>query len=416
MADHRDTLWEQSFEVYYDAYFEEILSQMLVHRWSIVDVVVKILVMLTASGCAVAGWALWHEAEFRTIWAILSGSAAVLAIVHAALSVPNLLKEHVRSNKEFFLLRNELEIFRNGLNLNPDFDLESATNELVALKRKYGDSVAAILEHRDKCEQELAALRFHDERLADLQEQQEKILTECLAQAKKLSGKRKRTARELAAKVKKEIDALGMQNGKFEVRLSRRSDEELVSTGLDDVEFMFSANPGEPAKPLKEVASGGEISRVMLALKTVLADADDIPTLVFDEIDAGVGGAMARTVGAKLSEVARSHQVICITHLPHSRQCRPPYQSHQTSGSRTNGHPGRLAWQGGTGQGDRHVARRQKTERDKPSARPGTARAMIMRNTGGCSRTGRTFAHVARRPDSVPILRWMSWHRRSISL
>ena len=194
--------------------------------------------------------------------------------------------------------------------------IESRLRLINGLKRKYGDSVAAILEHRDKCEQELAALRFHDERLADLQEQQEKILTECLAQAKKLSGKRKRTARELAAKVKKEIDALGMQNGKFEVRLSRRSDEELVSTGLDDVEFMFSANPGEPAKPLKEVASGGEISRVMLALKTVLADADDIPTLVFDEIDAGVGGAMARTVGAKLSEVARSHQVICITHLP----------------------------------------------------------------------------------------------------
>lgn len=144
MADHRDTLWEQSFEVYYDAYFEEILSQVLVHRWSIVDMAVKVLVMLTASGSAVAGWALWHEVEYRTIWAILSGSAAVLAIVHAALSVPSLLQEHVRSNKEFFLLRNEIEIFRNGLNLNPDFDLESATNKLEALKRKYGELSALI--------------------------------------------------------------------------------------------------------------------------------------------------------------------------------------------------------------------------------------------------------------------------------
>jgi DNA repair protein RecN (Recombination protein N) len=149
-----------------------------------------------------------------------------------------------------------------------------------------------------------------------LQERERNKLAECLAQASKLSGKRKRVARKLASNIKKEIGELGMEKGKFEVRLTRRPDEELASSGLDNVEFMFSANPGEPLKPLKDVASGGEISRVMLALKAVLAEADDIPTLVFDEIDAGVGGAMAGTVGAKLAEVARSHQVICITHLP----------------------------------------------------------------------------------------------------
>jgi DNA repair protein RecN (Recombination protein N) len=203
-----------------------------------------------------------------------------------------------------------------------DFDpgemdaIEDRLRLVNALKRKYGDSIAVILEHRDKCERELEALRRHDERLAELQEQEKKSLAECVALAKKVSGKRKRAARELASKVKREIEALGMEKGKFEARLSRRADEELVATGLDNLEFMFSANPGEPVKPLKDVASGGEISRVMLALKTVLADADDIPTLVFDEIDAGVGGATAKTVGAKLSEVARSHQVVCITHLP----------------------------------------------------------------------------------------------------
>ena len=194
--------------------------------------------------------------------------------------------------------------------------IETRLRLINSLKRKYGDSIAAILEYGEKCKRELAALESHDERLADLQQQRDKILSESLAQARKISDKRKRAARELATKVKRELDALGMPKATFEVRVDRRPDEELTATGLDDVEFMFSANPGEPPKPLKDVASGGEISRVMLALKTVLAEADDIPTLVFDEIDAGVGGAMARTLGAKLAEVARSHQVICITHLP----------------------------------------------------------------------------------------------------
>jgi len=212
----------------------------------------------------------------------------------------------------------KLRDYSSTLEFDPG-ELDSIENRLRlinGLKRKYGDSIAAILEHKEKCVRELDTLRCHDERLAELQEQEKKVLAECLALAKKVSGKRKRAARELAAKVNKEIEALGMQKGKFEVDLSRRADEDLAATGLDDVEFMFSANPGEPVKPLKDVASGGEISRVMLALKTVLADADDIPTLVFDEIDAGVGGATAKTVGAKLNEVARSHQVVCITHLP----------------------------------------------------------------------------------------------------
>ena len=194
--------------------------------------------------------------------------------------------------------------------------IETRLRLINGLKRKYGDSIAAVLEHREKCERELETLRSHDERLADAQQQHEHVLAECLAKAKTLSEKRKLAARRLTTKVKKELEVLGMKKAKFEARVSRRSDEKLAATGLDDVEFMLSANPGEPAKPLKHVASGGEISRVMLALKTVLAEADNIPTLVFDEIDAGVGGAVARTVGAKLRAVAGSHQVVCITHLP----------------------------------------------------------------------------------------------------
>jgi len=194
--------------------------------------------------------------------------------------------------------------------------IETRLRLINGLKRKYGESVAAILEHKEKCERDLEMLRSHDERLADSQQQHEHTVAQCLKQAKTLSEKRKRAARRLATRVRKELEALGMEKAQFDVRISGRPDEALTSTGLDDVEFMLSANPGEPEKPLKQVASGGEISRVMLGLKTVLAEADNIPTLVFDEIDAGVGGAVARTVGAKLKAVADSHQVVCITHLP----------------------------------------------------------------------------------------------------
>jgi len=194
--------------------------------------------------------------------------------------------------------------------------IETRVRVINGLKRKYGESIPAILDHRESCERQLTTLRSHDERLGELQQERDHVRDACMTQARTLSEKRQRAGRQLSTRVKKELHALGMEKARFDVRLSRRPEDELTATGLDDVEFMLSANPGEPEKSLKHVASGGEISRVMLALKTVLADADAIPTLVFDEIDAGVGGAMARTVAAKLEAVARSHQVICITHLP----------------------------------------------------------------------------------------------------
>jgi len=194
--------------------------------------------------------------------------------------------------------------------------IETRLRVINGLKRKYGESIQAILDHRDACERQLGTLRSHDERLGELQQERDRVRETCLTQARTLSEKRHRAGRQLGTRIKKELHALGMQKARFEVRISQRPEHQLTAAGLDDVEFMLSANPGEPEKSLKHVASGGEISRVMLALKTVLADADAIPTLVFDEIDAGVGGAMARTVAAKLKAVARSHQVICITHLP----------------------------------------------------------------------------------------------------
>ncbi|MCL4217405.1 MAG: DNA repair protein RecN, partial [Candidatus Hydrogenedentes bacterium] len=118
---------------------------------------------------------------------------------------------------------------------------------------------------------------------------------------------------KLDKRVAAALQELGMKGGKFETRFE---ETELTSQGLERVEFLLSANPGEKLKPLRQVASGGEISRVMLALKTVFADADNIPTLVFDEIDAGVGGAIASKVAERIRELTQSHQTLCITHLP----------------------------------------------------------------------------------------------------
>ena len=135
--------------------------------------------------------------------------------------------------------------------------------------------------------------------------------------AERLTRKRSEAAKKLTAAVTKELGALRMERTRFLVEVSRvPGDEPYGLTGQDAVEFVFSANPGEPLKSLAKVASGGELSRVMLALKTILADTDRVPVLIFDEVDAGVGGAVAEVMGARLRDLSRHHQVLCVTHLP----------------------------------------------------------------------------------------------------
>jgi len=146
-----------------------------------------------------------------------------------------------------------------------------------------------------------------------LQAQCGKLAKQAEQAALELSKKRQAAAVRLDKKVSSALQELGMKGGAFQTRFERT---ELARTGVDRVEFLLTANPGESPKPLRQVASGGEISRVMLGIKTVFASADKIPTLIFDEIDAGVGGAVANKVAARLRELAQSHQTICITHLP----------------------------------------------------------------------------------------------------
>ncbi len=208
----------------------------------------------------------------------------------------------------------EVRRYSEGIEFDPE-ELETLNRRIAligSLKRKYGESVEAILAYAEQARAELAQYDRRDESLAALQREHAEALAEAQRLAAQLSETRRATAAGLARKVRDNLQHLGMKGGVFETHFETVG---LCASGVDRIEFMLSANLGEKVKPLRQVASGGEISRVMLALKAVLAQADRVPTLVFDEIDAGVGGAVAAQVGKKLRELSANHQVICITHL-----------------------------------------------------------------------------------------------------
>ena len=191
--------------------------------------------------------------------------------------------------------------------------LNGRWNVISGLKRKYGDTISAILAYRDEAAEELAQYEQRDERLAQLREEHEAKRTEAMAAARDLSSKRRAGAKKLDRKVTKTLRDLDMPDARFETRFEETG---LTPRGIDRIGFVLAANKGESLKPLRQVASGGEVSRIMLALKTVFAAGDRIPTLIFDEIDAGVGGTAANKVAARLQTLADSHQTLCITHLP----------------------------------------------------------------------------------------------------
>ena len=181
------------------------------------------------------------------------------------------------------------------------------------LKKKYGPSVADVLVNLDKSKSRLRDLETRGEQLAMLEKEIAAVQTELKKRGKKLREKRSEVAAKLAKAVTRELKELGFAHGRFDVELR---EQEPQASGLDDVEFGFAPNAGEGMKPLRAIASSGEISRVMLATKAVLTGHDKIPVLIFDEIDANVGGEIGNAVGAKLAQLGESHQVICITHLP----------------------------------------------------------------------------------------------------
>jgi DNA repair protein RecN (Recombination protein N) len=184
---------------------------------------------------------------------------------------------------------------------------------LSRLKRKYGSSIKEILESLTSARQKLQDFETREERVRELNRKIEKTRARVASKGKKLSDDRRRTSEALAKAITAELRDLGFDHAVFSVDLAPA---EPSASGVDEIEFGFAPNVGEPMRPLRAIASSGEISRVMLATKAVLAAHDRIPVLVFDEIDTNVGGKTANAVGAKLATVAANHQVLCITHLP----------------------------------------------------------------------------------------------------
>lgn len=189
---------------------------------------------------------------------------------------------------------------------------EERLDVIYRLSQKYGDSEEDILAYLENAEKERDALSFSDERAEQLRAETEKAYNEALAAAKKLSEIRIEAGKKFSADVERELAFLDMPSVKFIVN---DSVGELYENGIDNIEFLLSANAGEKPKPLSKIASGGELSRIMLAIKCVLSELDDIDTLIFDEIDSGVSGRAALKIAAKMKELSKTHQVICVTHL-----------------------------------------------------------------------------------------------------
>jgi len=193
--------------------------------------------------------------------------------------------------------------------------IDERLDVLTRLRRKYGDTEVAMLAFRGEVAAELDRLARHEEILAE----QERLLAELQAElaeaAGALSNRRRAAGERLAPQAERELRALGMERAVFRIAVERGALDEVSARGFDRAEFRLSTNPGEELRPLARVASGGELSRTMLALKTVLAKADRVPTLVFDEVDAGIGGRVATVVAQKLADAAEGRQVLCVTHL-----------------------------------------------------------------------------------------------------
>ena len=192
-------------------------------------------------------------------------------------------------------------------------EIEERLDLIGRLKRKYGNTVSEILKYREEVDRELDGIERAEERIGELEREGERLKDKGLKVAETLSERRKKGSDELTKKVVKELSDLGMKKAIFEVKIERLND--ISAKGFDKVEFLLSSNPGEAPKPLSKIASGGELSRIMLALKKVLAGPSGVPTMVFDEVDSGIGGGVAEIVGRKLREVAEGRQVLCITHL-----------------------------------------------------------------------------------------------------
>lgn len=236
-----------------------------------------------------------------------------------------LLELHVSALATYRELQGELSHYADKVEVDPArlAELEGRLDLIQSLKRKYGATLADVLAFGVEAKNRLQALESRDAELARINAALEKLEAELVREGRALTAKRGKVIPLLSRAAGKQLEDLGFKQSKFEVSLAAAA--EPLASGWDEIEFQFAPNPGEPAKPLRAIASSGEMARVMLALKTVLAAEDEIPVLVFDEVDANVGGETAHTVGRKMQQIGGKRQVLCITHLP---QVAAPANAH----------------------------------------------------------------------------------------
>ncbi len=194
-------------------------------------------------------------------------------------------------------------------------EIEERLDLIYSLKRKYGNSIEEILKYKEQIENEIYEIENLDEINNKLKQELSKVKEKMSGLANKMNQIRKESAKELSNKINQELADLEMPNAKFNVKIDFNTENKFNKNGLDIVEFMISTNIGEEEKALIKIASGGEMSRIMLGIKSVLADVDKVPVLIFDEIDTGISGKAAKAVSIKMKNIARKHQILCVTHL-----------------------------------------------------------------------------------------------------
>ena len=255
-----------------------------------------------------------------------------LEALAAAAGVDETCREYYENCQQLTYVIDDLIRDLNSYRESIEFDserireIENRLDQIFQLKRKYGNTIADILQYRDETAEKLELLKNSETLLQQLIANQKQITMMLGEKAAHLSLLREKGSKELSASVERELTDLGMKNMVFLVSLLKKTAGDGIpvdagiyafhARGIDVVEFLMSANPGEPVKPLIKIASGGEVSRIMLGIKAVLAFSDMIPTLIFDEIDSGIGGRAAQSVAKKLKKISGERQVLCVTHLP----------------------------------------------------------------------------------------------------
>ena len=261
------------------------------------------------------------EQSLLTQTGALGRTVAELARIDAGAA--SLAAPHQQAIVSLQELQSELSRYAERLENDPEQlqELEQRINLIHSLRRKYGPSLAEVIAFGEDAQRKLQSLEQRDVEVARLNAELEKVESEILTRGHELSQQRHKLVAPLRKAVARQLGDLGFQASHFDIAISTGTTisdlkGQICASGLDAIEFVFAPNPGEPPRPLRAIASSGEMARVMLALKTVLAAEDEIPLLVFDEVDANIGGETANAIGEKMRQIAKQRQVLCITHLP----------------------------------------------------------------------------------------------------